>query len=132
VFAGQLTEPLEAFLVEAYTETVPNKFGNFNNVMKMKKEDGSEFELVAVGTLSYVVKNILMASGKMPVNPAVKPETVAKDAALLGKMIRITKTGSYKQKNTGKDVTSFEIEVDPTRTLGATVDSAADTNNIPF
>ncbi len=130
-FAGKLDQPLEAFLVDAYVESTPNKFGNFNHVLKLKKSDGAEFDLVTVGTLAYLAKNILMHKGLIPKNDKVLPATIEKDAALIGKYIRITKTGTYKQKNTGKDVTSFLVEVDSTKTIDA-VDSTASSNDIPF
>jgi hypothetical protein len=124
-FAGKLEEPLIGYVMDAYKEKEPNKFGNHNFVLQMKDQDGESFDLVTVGKLTYVAKNILIAKGAEPKTDKVSDEAVAKDAGLVGKLVRITKAGTYKQKSSGKDVTNFTIEVDHTATFPAE-------NDIPF
>jgi len=127
VFANKLSEPLTGFLTGAYVDPVANQFGNHNNIITMKKEDGSEFEVVTVGTLGYLAKNLCMKAGSLPVSDKVKPETIEMDAALLGKLIRITPDGSYLNK-AKKEIKKFKIEVDKTKTI----DSIVPSEEIPF
>lgn len=111
IFANKMTEPVTGFFMGAYQDTVPNQFGNHNLLLKMKNKDGSDFEVVTVGTLGYVAKNILMSEGKLEKNPAVKDDTIAKDAGLVGKFIQITPAGTYVNK-AKKEIKKFVIEVD--------------------
>jgi hypothetical protein len=111
IFANKMSEPVTGFFMGAYQDTVPNQFGNHNLLLKMKSKDGSDFEVVTVGTLGYVAKNVLMAAGQMEKNPAAKDDTIAKDAGLVGKFIQITPAGTYLNK-AKKEIKKFVIEVD--------------------
>jgi len=128
IFANKLAEPVTGYFVGAYQDSVPNQFGNHNLLLKMKKEDGSDFEVVTVGTLGYLAKNVLMASGQMEKNPAVKDDTIAKDAELVGKFIRISPAGTYTNK-AKKEIKKFQIEVDKTKTFQ---EGQVSTEEIPF
>jgi hypothetical protein len=127
VFANKLAEPLTGYLTGAYIDPVANQFGNHNNILTMKKEDGSEFEVVTVGTLGYLAKNLCMSAGSLEVNDKVNAETIKKDAALLGKLIRISPDGSYLNK-AKKEIKKFKIEVDKTKTI----DALPESEEIPF
>lgn len=127
MFANKLSEPIVGFLTGAYIDPVANQFGNHNNILTMKAEDGSEFEIVTVGTLGYLVKNLMMSQGTLEKNDKVKEETIKKDAELLGKLIRITPDGSYMNK-AKKEIKKFKIEVDKTKS----VLDAPESSDIPF
>jgi hypothetical protein len=121
IFASKIEEPVVGFLTGAYIDPVANQFGNHNNILTLKEESGAEFEVVAVGTLGYLVKNLCMKAGTLAKNDKVKEETIEKDAALLGHLIRITPDGSYMNK-AKKEIKKFKIEVDKTKAM----------DNIPF
>ncbi len=126
VFGNKIAEPVVGYLTGAYKDSVQNKFGNFNTLLTLKKEDGSEFEIVTVGTLNYLAKNILIHNGLEAAPATLKPETIAKDVELLGKLVRISPDGSYINK-AKKEIKKFKIEVDKTKSVDALV-----TEEIPF
>lgn len=116
VFANKIEEPMTGYLTGAYKDSVPNKFGNHNLLLTFKGTDGQEFEVVTVGTLNYLAKNLMIHAGVEEAPATLKKETVEKDAALLGKLIRLSPDGSYINK-AKKEIKKFKIEVDKTKTL---------------
>lgn len=116
IFANKMVEPVTGYLTGAYKDSVPNQFGNHNKLLTFKDTDGSEFEVVTVGTLNYVAQNLMIHAGVEAAPATLKKETVEKDAALLGKLIRVTPDGSYTNK-AKKEIKKFKIEVDKTKTL---------------
>lgn len=116
VFANKIEEPMTGYLTGSYKDPVQNQFGNHNLLLTFKDTDGSEFEVVTVGTLGYLAKNLMIKAGVEVMPATLKPETVEKDAALLGKLIRITPDGTYTNK-AKKEIKKFKIEVDKTKTL---------------
>lgn len=128
-FANKIEEPMVAYLKDATQDKEPNKFGNHNLVLHLVDKEGSEFELVTVGTLNYLAKNILISRGEAEKPEALKQETVDQDVALLGYLVRISPSGSYKNK-AGKDIRTFKIDVDKTKKLEDLKPEA--TEDIPF
>jgi hypothetical protein len=118
IFANKIAEPVVGYLTGSYQDKVANKFGNFNNLLTLKDQGGNDFEIVCVGTLGYLAKNLMMAQGVMPKNEKISAETIKRDTDLLGKMIRISPDGSYTNK-AGKEIKKFKIEVDRTKTVDA-------------
>jgi len=116
VFANKIEEPMTGYLTGSYKDPVQNKFGNHNLLLTFKDTDGSEFEVVTVGTLNYLAKNLMIHQGVEELPVGLKQDTVERDAALLGKLVRITPDGSYINK-AKKEIKKFKIEVDKTKTL---------------
>lgn len=92
------------------------KFGTQYNFSMVNNETGEEFKLYPAGTAKYVAQNIAQHLGLAKFEKA-KPENVANDAKLVGYLVRITKTGSYIQKATGKQISTFEFARDPDKKL---------------
>lgn len=117
IFANKIEEPVVGYLTGAYKDSVPNKFGNHNLLLTFKSKEGAEeFEIVTVGTLNYLAKNLMIHAGVEAAPANLKKETIEKDVALLGKLIRLSPDGSYINK-AKKEIKKFKIEVDKTKTL---------------
>lgn len=89
-----------------------DNYGNDKANMLMLSEDKSkEYKILTGGAAKYVAMNIAMATGLVKANDKYKKDQAEKDATMLGCLVKITKTGSYKNKQ-GKEVTTFEFQVD--------------------
>ena len=134
MFASKIEAPLVAYFKDARQDEVKNKFGNHNMILDLVLEDGTETELVTVGTLNYVAKNVLISRGQMDKPENLKEETVAKDVELVGHLIRISPAGTYQSKG-GKEIKKFQIEVDRSKKLKdfkAPEKSKETSEDIPF
>lgn len=92
------------------------KFGKQYNLIMQPEDGGTEFKVYPAGTAKYVAQNIAQHIGMAKFDKAT-PDAVERDAKMLGHLIRITKTGSYVQKATGKEVATFQFDRDPEKKL---------------
>ena len=92
------------------------KFGKQYNLIMTTEDGSSDFKVYPAGTAKYVAQNIAQSIGMAKFEKA-DPVNVERDAKLLGHLIRITKTGHYIQKNTGKEVSSFQFDRDPEKKI---------------
>lgn len=104
----EVGESLEGYLNGVVVEK--NKFGGQSCNLLFADKSGMETKVLTNGTAKYFAQNIAQALGHLPKEEAHK-DFVERDSKAIGCKIRITKTGTYTNKQ-GKEVTKYDIAVD--------------------
>lgn len=84
--------------------------------LQMVDDSGSEFKIYSGGTLTYFAKAAAQHL-KLGTFDKVTEEEMKNAAKCVGHYVRITRTGSYTQKSSGKEIVSFSVDRDPDKKL---------------